>query len=70
MAILVQFNSADAFTYKELATATSLNDATLKSVLSSLVKAKVLNLVKEDGEENYELNYSAWFSFCPSEFSN
>ncbi|CED85187.1 Cullins [Phaffia rhodozyma] len=58
MAILVQFNSADAFTYKELATATSLNEGTLKGVLGSLVKAKVLNLILEDDEESYELNYN------------
>ena len=58
MAVLVQFNTADAFTYKELQTATSMADGTLKPVMAMLVKSKVLNLVHEDGEDNYELNYS------------
>lgn len=59
MAVLVQYNAADAFTYKELQTATSLNDTTLQGVLGLLTKSKVLNLVKEEGEEDsYELNYS------------
>ena len=58
LAVLVQFNNSDAFTYKELQTATSLEDATLKPVLQLLVKSKVINLVTEDGEDNYELNYS------------
>ncbi|KAL7417955.1 Cullin-domain-containing protein [Mrakia frigida] len=58
MAVLVQFNTADAFTYKELQTATSMADGTLKPVMAMLVKSKILNLVHEDGEDNYELNYS------------
>jgi hypothetical protein len=58
MAVLVQYNSADAFTYKELATATSLDETTLRGVLGTLTKAKVLNLVEEDGDENFELNYN------------
>ena len=58
LAVLVQFNTADAFTYKELKTATSLEDPTLKPVLQMLVKSKIINLVTEDGEDNYELNYS------------
>lgn len=59
LAILCQYNAADAFSYKELQTATSLNDSVLKGSLAPLVKVKLLNVVKEDGEESYELNYSA-----------
>lgn len=59
LAILVQYNAADAFSYAELQTATSLNEVTLRGQLGVLVKNKVLNLVKDDGEENYELNYGS-----------
>lgn len=65
LAILCQFNAADAFSYKELQTATSLNDQTLKGSLVPLVKSKLLLVVKEDGEESYELNYSASAPACP-----
>lgn len=65
LAILCQFNAADAFSYKELQTATSLDDNTMRGALAPLVKTKLLNLVKEDGEESYELNYSAFFCLAP-----
>lgn len=53
-AILCQFNESDSLSYQDIATGTSLNEATLKPQLGLLVKAKVLLL----DEDTYELNLS------------
>ncbi|CAO1622432.1 unnamed protein product [Sympodiomycopsis kandeliae] len=74
-AILLQFNSADSQTYKDLQSSTGLNDASLKGALGALLKAKVLlksggNGGGDDDDENenssssssmYEINTKARF---------
>lgn len=67
-AILLQYNSADSVTYKDLQSSTGLNEASLKGALGALVKAKVL-LKSDAGEEDgadasstsYEINEKARF---------
>lgn len=63
--VLLQYNSADSLTLKDLQSSTGLNETTLRGVLAALVKAKVL--LKSDGagddggESSYEINDKARF---------
>eukprot|EP01137_Pigoraptor_chileana_P032706 Opistho-2@22517 len=49
MALLLQFNRNDSLTLEELKAATGINDETIKGVLGTLTKAKLLDA--EDAEE-------------------
>lgn len=60
-AILLQYNFADALTFKELQASTALNDLALKGALGALVKSKVLLKSGSDAEESYEINDKAKF---------
>lgn len=57
-AILLQYNSADSLSLQELTASTGLNEATLKGVLGSLLKAKIL--VKTD-DGHFEIQEKAKF---------
>lgn len=61
MGILLQYNSADSYTYEDLQKSTALSPEALNSALGILVKAKVLLLSEGanvgDSGSRYDLNY-------------
>jgi cullin 1 len=57
MAVLVQYNTHDTLSLKELVTATAISDDILKQVLALLTKAKILI---NDETDQYDLNPGAY----------
>ncbi|KJE88376.1 Cullin 1a [Capsaspora owczarzaki ATCC 30864] len=64
MAILLQYNNEDVYSYSQLRQLTNLNDADLKKTVKSLVDVKLLNLDSgaEDVTESSLLKYNRAFS--------
>jgi cullin 1 len=62
MGVLLQFNTTDAMTAEEIQIATQLTDATMRTTLLSLVKAKVLNMDPDDENSEIEKTHKFWLN--------